>query len=343
MCASSRAAPAPGCLAGASSYSTSTDVNAGVLKLGADNVLPSGAGKGAVNVNGGANTSSRGTLNLNGFNLSINGLGGSTGTQLGRVISNASGTSRILTVGNNNASATFPGIIANNTSGTGTVALAKVGNGTQTLTGPNTYTGATIVSGGTLALGASNVLANTTPVSLGTATLRIGAGFTDTTGTLEITGNATIDLGDGASALAFANSSGVTWSGTLNLTGTFVSGAPLGFGTTSTALTTTQLGKISAAGYDYFSLNASGYLIAAELNGSAVAPAVTGVVRDAAGIIQLWATGSNGLPYRLWTTTNLALGDWQLLGTGTVTSSPFVTPHPGASNEPWHFYRFTTP
>jgi autotransporter-associated beta strand protein len=249
-------------IAGANSYSAATNVDAGILTLGADNTLPSGAGKGEVNVNGGANTSSRGTLNLNGFNLAINGLAGGTGAQLGRVVNNATGTSKTLTVGNDNTSATFPGIIANNTGGTGSVALTKVGNGTQTLTGPNTYTGATTVSGGTLALGASNVLANTTPVSIGTAALSIGAGFTDTTGTLEITGAATIDLGDGTSALAFANSSGKTWTGTLSLTGTFVSGASLRFGTTSGGLTATQLARISAAGFNSFSLNSSGYLTA---------------------------------------------------------------------------------
>jgi autotransporter-associated beta strand protein len=249
-------------LSGASTYSNGTDINAGILKLGADNVLPGGTGKANVNVNGGANTSSRGTLNLNGFNLAINGLGGSTGTQLGRVINNATGTDKTLTVGNNNASATFPGIIANNTTGTGTLALTKVGTGTQTLTGPNTYTGATTVSGGTLMLGANNVLAATTPVSIGSATLGVGAGSTDTTGTLEITGSATINLGDGTSALAFASSSGKNWTGTLNLTGTFVPGASLRFGNTSGGLTPAQLALISAAGFNSFALNSNGYLTA---------------------------------------------------------------------------------
>ena len=53
----------------------------------------------------------------------------------------------------------------------------------------------------------------------------------------------------------------LTWAGTLTITGTFVSGTSLRFGTSSTALTATQLGKISSAGITSFSLNASGYLI----------------------------------------------------------------------------------
>ncbi|HLP08443.1 MAG TPA: autotransporter-associated beta strand repeat-containing protein [Opitutaceae bacterium] len=51
------------------------------------------------------------------------------------------------TVGAKNVDSTFGGTIAN---GTGISALTKVGSGTLTLTGANTYTGATTVSAGTL-------------------------------------------------------------------------------------------------------------------------------------------------------------------------------------------------
>ena len=81
-------------------------------------------------------------------------------------------------------------------------------------------------------------------VSIGNATLD-AATFADTAGTLDVTSTATINLGS-AAALAFADSSAIDWTGgTLNLTGTFVSGASLRFGTSNTGLTATQLAKFS--------------------------------------------------------------------------------------------------
>lgn len=189
----------------------------------------------------------------------------------GNIIRNLGGnTTRTLTLGNNNATGgNFSGSIegASTTSNSGTlgssgiIAVTKVGNGVQTLSGANTYTGATTINGGTLALGASNALANTTNISIGNATLD-AATFTDTVGTLDLTGNATINLGTGA-ALAFANSSTIDWTGgTLNLTGTFVSGSSIRFGTTSSGLTPAQLARITASGFTSFALNTSGYLTA---------------------------------------------------------------------------------
>ncbi len=139
--------------------------------------------------------------------------------------------------------------------------LTKNGSNTLTLTGANTYTGDTTVTAGSLALGASNVLPDSAAVSIGNATLD-AATFTDTVGTLDVTGTSTINLG-ASPALAFANSSAIDWTGgTLNLTGTFVSGASLRFGTNSSGLTPTQLTLISAPGFNSFALNASGYLTA---------------------------------------------------------------------------------
>ncbi len=84
-----------------------------------------------------------------------------------------------------------------------------------------------IAGAGTIRLGANNALADTSPVSIGSATLD-AATFGDTMGTLDATGAATINLGTGAK-LAFAHSSAVNWTGgTLKLTGTFVSGGPNG-------------------------------------------------------------------------------------------------------------------
>src|SRR5690606_20231303 len=62
--------------------------------------------------------------------------------------------------------ASFDGVIEN---GAGTVALVKVGTGTQTLGGVNTYTGVTTIADGTLALGANGSIAASSGVNLGTA------------------------------------------------------------------------------------------------------------------------------------------------------------------------------
>jgi autotransporter-associated beta strand protein len=168
------------------------------------------------------------------------------------------------TFGNTTTPNEIQGVLADNTLNgapalSNYVNLSKNGTGAWKLSGANTYSGNTTISAGTFILGANNVLPDTTAVSIGAATLDADT-RTDTAGTLNITAAATIRLGTGA-ALAFADSSAVTWAGTLNITGTFVSGTSLRFGTTSTALTPTQLSRISSAGFTSFSLNSSGYLI----------------------------------------------------------------------------------
>ncbi len=152
----------------------------------------------------------------------------------------------------------YSGIIANGAAG---MTLTKSGLGTQILAGENTYTGDTTLTAGTLTLGANNVLPDTTDLIIGNAILNAGT-FTDTLATLDITDTATLNFGTNG-ALAFANSSAIDWTGgTLNLTGTFISGASLRFGTNNTSLTTTQLASITAPGFTDFTLNPSGFLIA---------------------------------------------------------------------------------
>ncbi|MCX6875910.1 MAG: autotransporter-associated beta strand repeat-containing protein, partial [Verrucomicrobia bacterium] len=68
-----------------------------------------------------------------------------------------------LSLGNNDGSATFSGVISQTIGGGGgTIAVLKNGSGTQTLTGTSTYTGATTVNGGTLALAEDATLASPT-------------------------------------------------------------------------------------------------------------------------------------------------------------------------------------
>ena len=131
-------------LSNANTYAGLTSVNAGTIRAGVANAIPSGAGKSNVAVNGGA--LSAGTFDINGLNLTINGLTGGAGTVKGTVLNSAAGAGT-LTLGNNDASATFAGDLVN---GTGTLALVKIGSGIQTISGLNTYTGGTTVTAGSL-------------------------------------------------------------------------------------------------------------------------------------------------------------------------------------------------
>lgn len=122
------------------------------LQLGASGVIPNGSGYGNVYIYGNYD----GQLNLAGFTQTINGLIGS-GT-----VNNTTGNGS-LSVGNNNATSTFSGVIENTG---GTLALTKVGTGSLTLSGANTYSGATTVSAGTLALGSSGTISDTPSISI---------------------------------------------------------------------------------------------------------------------------------------------------------------------------------
>ena len=84
-------------------------------------------------------------LDLNGFNQTIGSLAGVGNVTLG---------SATLTTGNDNTSTTFSGVIS------GTGGLVKIGAGTLTLTGANTYIGPTIVSGGMLQVGNGGTVGN---------------------------------------------------------------------------------------------------------------------------------------------------------------------------------------
>ena len=133
-------------------YSGNTVVDAGTLDLNIANALPSGAGKGNVNITAGA------TLGLR-FGQNANALNGS-----GLITALSSGT-KGFTIGNGDASGSYGGVIQN---GSGAIALTKVGTGTQILTGANLYTGATTVNGGSLLVNGSTAGSVVTVGVLGT-------------------------------------------------------------------------------------------------------------------------------------------------------------------------------
>ncbi len=123
----------------------------------------------------------------------------------------------LLTVGAQNGSSTFNGIITNNgipnaSGNSQIISLTKVGNGTLTLTGTNTYTGGTTINGGVLSVG---LIADSVASNIGlSGTLNFGGGTLTFTGT------------SGASTRAIAFNSGggtvnVNAGGSLALTGTW--------------------------------------------------------------------------------------------------------------------------
>ncbi len=204
--------------------------------------------------------------------------------------------------------------------------LSKASAGTWTLGGSSTHTGTTTITAGKLALGGNNVLPNATAVSIAAAATLDAATFADTLGTLDVTGTATINLGTGA-ALAFADSSAVDWAGgTLNLTGTFVPGSSLRFGTSSTALTPVQLAKISAAGFSFFMLDANGYLTV-----DATPPTLVSIADDKAGglimantLVTYTVTFSEDMD-----ASTVAAADFGNAGTSAVTIGAVTETSPG--------------
>ena len=169
------------------------------LNLGAAEQIPHGATTGNVVIN--SNGTGAGTLHLGGFSETINGLSGNGVVEAG-------GSTPTLTLGANNASATFGGVIRNTT---GTLSLVKTGSGTQTLSGVNTYTGSTTVSQGTLVLEGGS-LASPVTVSAGASLgFTLGSPTTSTStfdlsaGTIKITGSATL-----ASYDLITSSAGIT-------------------------------------------------------------------------------------------------------------------------------------
>jgi autotransporter-associated beta strand protein len=186
-------------LAGVNTYAGTTSINSGILKAGAENVLPSGAGKGMVSISSGA------TLNLGGFNQTINGLTGSG------MVDNTVNGNYSLTVGADDSNFSFSGVIKNTS---GNIALVKTGTGTVTLLGANTYAGATSVVGGVLELkNASALGASTSGASVENgASLLINQSLNIGNESLSLNGP-----GAGNGALHIGSSSVVNYGGAINL------------------------------------------------------------------------------------------------------------------------------
>ncbi|MFI4994651.1 MAG: autotransporter domain-containing protein [Hyphomicrobiales bacterium] len=168
-------------LSGQNTYTGPTTVNGGTLQAGAVGAL---ANASAYTLAGGA------SLDLAGFNQTIGSLAGTGNVTLGAAT---------LTTGNDQTSTSFAGVIS------GTGGLAKIGNGTFTLTSASTYAGPTNVNAGTLDVNGSlvsAVIVNNGGTLMGNGTIGglavNGGGMVapgNSIGTLNVSGNVAFAAG----------------------------------------------------------------------------------------------------------------------------------------------------
>jgi len=178
-------------------YSGDTVINQGQLVRGA--CIPNGVGKGNLLVNAGAIFEMGGSSGgINGLSQSMNNTGGT--------VQNGWGGLQTLTLGNGDASASYSGTIIH--VGGGGIALVKVGTGTQTFSGVNTYAGGTILSNGVLSVSSTNNIGGANAkVTFAGGTLRItGTTFTGFGATpITVSGNVGLDIVEASNAFTFTN------------------------------------------------------------------------------------------------------------------------------------------
>ncbi len=170
----------PTVFSAANTYLGGTLLDGGHLQLTGSGTLGDAAGPLTIDA---------GVLDLNGTSQAVGALEGFGGT----IVNNATGTHSTLTVGSGNGGGIFEGVLADHLSGTGTLSLTKIGNGTLTLSGANQYTGDTILNGGGLAIGTNEVLPDGSVVEINNGAKLNLLGFTETIGGLSSTaGNANV-------------------------------------------------------------------------------------------------------------------------------------------------------
>ena len=305
-----------------------------------------------------------GFFSLNNFAETIGDFSGAGSVNLG---------SGILTVGGNNPTNLFSGPIA----GVGGE-LDKAGGNTLILSGPNTYTSATMDKGGTLLINgsqpASDVYVSTGATLGGNGSIGplhstggiISPG--NSPGKLTVNGNAILD---GTSKLVIEINGtvpGVTYDQLNDIGQLAANGATLqvlmGFsgavsnqyvivnhptGLTSTIFNNLFEGDtVIANNGTQFRLSYVGGdgndVVLTQLTVVSTAPHISGIIQLGNGSIQFTGTGTPNLTYTVLATTDLASGIWTSIGTTTDGSGnwQFTDPTaPGTYNQ--RFYRLSYP
>ncbi|RBP39137.1 putative secreted protein with PEP-CTERM sorting signal [Roseimicrobium gellanilyticum] len=272
-------------------YLGDTIINDGTIALTGGSALPDNAGSGDVVINGGSSVA--GTLNLNNTNEVINGLEGGAGVVAGRVVNDTATVGlRTLTVGANGGDAVFTGNILDN-SGTaglvGTVGISKIGHGSQTLAGTNTFTGPVTAYNGNLVLdfsaggtpinGQSLVFGNGTITFKGNTTGATNVSVGGVTLNSITSSKLVIDNNGGAGTTVTTNGVWASGSGTSSL---FIDLSSGGILRTATALPTAD-GAATPPPANSVSIK-NGIVMAGTSTGSANGYRGTILVKDATGI-----------------------------------------------------------
>lgn len=194
---------------GPNTYSGDTTIGEGTLRLGAAEQIPSGPDAGNLTVIG--------TLDLNGYRQTVNGLTGS-----GIIDNVAGGGASTLIAGENDVSST--NTVSIRSTG-GRVNVVKTGAGILALNGASPYNGVTMVASGTLSLLPTSIRGGGSVLVSDGATLALtaegGGTMTNSALTLGTASGATLRFDFGSSGNPTApliNATNVTISGTLNTT-----------------------------------------------------------------------------------------------------------------------------
>jgi autotransporter-associated beta strand protein len=251
-------------------------------------------------------------LKTNNLSYNIGGLRGNVSFELG-----TGGTAKTVTIGGNNQSNTYAGVIS------GDSGLTKSGTGTQTLLNANTYgsiaTGSTVVAGGTLKLGSvpSSTINGTGPSSSSQKTIQ------NLTGTAGLAVGQPVSGGSvaaGAVIVSVDSPSQVTLS--LPHTAAFTTAVPITFGAINSSIATPVIEVKAGATLDVGSQPADYALTAAQTLGGA--GTVTGPINVSGKIspgVGSVADATILAPDLVNTTATLATGKTTFAATGEYSCS----------------------
>ncbi|HXQ81698.1 MAG TPA: autotransporter-associated beta strand repeat-containing protein [Opitutaceae bacterium] len=275
-------------LSGTNTYSGATVINGGGLVAGSTSAF-GGSGLSAVTIN------DSGVLSLYGFSNTVGSIASASAASALSLTFGAT-----LTTGGNNTSTTFAGNISGGAGGI----LTKVGTGTLTLTGANTYTGATNINGGALSVSADNNI-GAAPASATANMLNFNGGTLNTTSTFALSSNRGVTLNAGGGTLSPSSGTTLTYGGLVAGTG---------------ALTVNGAGTVALTGTNT-------YTGATNLNGGTLSIGADSALGTAPGSVTLNKLGFNG--GTLATTASFALNSNRGMtvnaGGGTISAASGTT------------------